>query len=62
MLSWLIHRHTGGLEIDKDSQANNDNIHRHTGGLEIYREGRTVHNYIHRHTGGLEIVNITFVL
>ena len=53
-LEELIHRHTGGLEINHAQIAAMIDIHRHTGGLE--RWGSSTHHrwIIHRHTGGLE--------
>ena len=35
MLSWAIHRHTGGLESVASPVLVEHDIHRHTGGLEI---------------------------
>ena len=32
---YLVHRHTGGLEMDKHESRIRALVHRHTGGLEM---------------------------
>ena len=51
----IIHRHTGGLEIECIANKKDSQIHRHTGGLENKLRVVLVDEAIHRHTGGLEI-------
>jgi len=50
----LIHRHTGGLEIELQGALDFQAIHRHTGGLEKEQTTLFCIEIIHRHTGGLE--------
>ena len=35
----LVHRHTGGLEMNVNGLEPTQGVHRHTGGLEIYWGG-----------------------
>ena len=32
----VLHRHTGGLEIESGLEVHQDELHRHTGGLESF--------------------------
>ena len=57
-LNRKIHRHTGGLEIQRCGSLWACPIHRHTGGLESQKLYSKFEEYIHRHTGGLEITII----
>ena len=50
-----VHRRTGGLEMNRQSESNDRAVHRRTGGLETFFLRHPAGQSVHRRTGGLEM-------